>query len=247
MRAGSELFAPDARGPVLCLITDRHLVEPRALEDLVVGAVEGGVNLVQLREKDLPTRSLLELANRLQAALAGRATLVVNSRADVAFAARTDGVHLPSDGLPAEGARAVLGSSALIGQSVHSVAEVAQAAVAGAVDYVELGTIFPSRSHPGGPTLGVQAIRAAAAHPVPILAVGGITPENAGSVIAAGAAGVAVISAILGDPNPRSAAARLAASAADAWAQRRPLPSLRQAQGRLWGPRAGGASPRGGG
>ncbi|MBI4213258.1 MAG: thiamine phosphate synthase [Chloroflexi bacterium] len=207
--------------PVICLITDRRLTSNVALESVVSAAVEGGVNLVQLREKDLPTRELLALARRLRDALAGRAPLVINSRADIALAAHTDGVHLPADGLSIEGARAVLGTDALVGQSVHSVEEVARCIGVGA-DYVELGTVFSSRSHPEGPVIGVDAIRAAATHAIPILAVGGITPENASDLIRAGAAGVAVISAILAAADPRTSAARLADAAMEAWATRSP-------------------------
>jgi thiamine-phosphate diphosphorylase len=111
-----------------------------------------------------------------------------------------------------------------VGRSVHS-AEEARAVAPDALDYVELGTIFPSRSHPGGQTLGLDAIRGAAGCGVPIVAVGGITPENAGAVIAAGADGVAVITAILGQRDPGAAAARLCEAAQTAWSQRELTPS----------------------
>src|SRR5207253_1231999 len=117
-------------------------------------------------------------------------------RADVAFAAGADGVHLPSDGMPASTVREILGGDAIIGQSVHSVEEARQVSGSG-VDYIELGTIFPSRSHPDGPVLGLAPVREAASFGTPVLAVGGISATNIASVIEAGAAGVAVISAIL--------------------------------------------------
>jgi len=195
--------------PVLCLVTDRGLVGDTRLVDVVVEAAIGGVNLVQLREKDLPTRELLGVP------------LVVNSRADVAFAAGAAGVHLPADGLPVAGARAALGGACLVGRSVHSAAE-AERAAGNDVDYLILGTIFPSGSHTEGPSIGVDAVRAAAGGLVPLVGIGGITPENAGSVMAAGADGVAVISAILGRDDPRSAASKLAGSVRAAWNARKP-------------------------
>lgn len=182
-------------------------------------AVEAGVTMVQLREKDLPTRDLLSLATALIDAIGGRADLLVNGRADVAFAARAAGVHLPSDGLPIGGARAAIGRSALLGRSVHSVEE-AVALSTEDLDYVELGTIFPSRSHPGVPVLGLDAVRRASVSPLPVLAIGGIDARNAASVVAAGACGVAVISAILGAADPGAAAERLAQAVKDGWAAR---------------------------
>jgi thiamine-phosphate pyrophosphorylase len=206
--------------PLVCLVTDRKVVRNDGLVEAVAAAVSGGVNLVQLREKDLPTRELLDLALRLRAAVEPFGVpLVVNGRADVAFAAGATGVHLPADGLPVAGARAVLGSDALIGRSVHSPAEAGL--IAGEpVDYLVLGTIFASVSHPESLSIGVEAIRAAAGSRVPLLAIGGITPENADSVVAAGADGVAVISAILGQSEPQRAARELCQVVEQAWRTR---------------------------
>jgi thiamine-phosphate pyrophosphorylase len=206
-------------GPIVCLITDRQLVGDGSLPQVVAEAVDGGVTMVQLREKDLPTRDLLELASRLREVVRPPALLLVNGRADVAFTVQADGVHLPSDGLPIAGARAVLPEGSLIGRSAHRIHEVEQARADGA-DYVELGTVFASWSHPGGATIGVQGIQAAARIGIPLLAVGGITPENAADVIRAGANGVAVISTVLAAPDPGRAAERLAQAVREAWAER---------------------------
>ena len=205
--------------PIICLITDRQIANQRPLEEIVAAAVDGGVNLVQLREKDLPTRQLLDLANRLHAAIDGRAPLLINGRLDVAIASESEGVHLPSDGLLPNHARTILGKDAIVGQTIHSVTEIADYAKSD-IDYVELGTIFPSRSHPGGEPLGLFAVRSAAEQPVPVIAVGGITAKNVANVIEAGASGVAVISAIMGGADPRGAAAQLVANAAEAWTHR---------------------------
>lgn len=175
--------------------------------------------MVQLREKDLPTRELLRLAMALGDAVGDRADLLVNGRADVAFAAGAAGVHLPSDGLPIEGARAAIGRAALLGRSVHSMDE-ARAASAADLDYMELGTIFPSRSHPRGPVLGLDAVREASTLALPVLAIGGIDARNAASVLVAGACGVAVISAILSAADPGVAAEQLCRAVRDGWAAR---------------------------
>jgi thiamine-phosphate pyrophosphorylase len=211
----------ELRLPIVCLVTDRTLVDARRLPEAAAEAAAGGVNLVQLREKDLPTRELLDLARKLRAALDPLGVpLIVNGRADVAFAAGAAGVHLPADGLPVAGARAALGTGVLVGRSVHSADEALQIANED-VDYVVLGTMFPSASHVNGPTIGVHAVRAGAGSKAPLVAIGGITAENAGSVIAAGADGVAVISAILGSSDPRAAARELSQAVREAWASRR--------------------------
>jgi thiamine-phosphate pyrophosphorylase len=179
--------------------------------------------MVQLREKDLSADELLDLARRIRGAIGRSTSLVINAQVEVAAAVDADGVHVPSDGLAIDFARQEVGPTMLIGRSVHSVREATRAASEG-VDYVELGTIFPSRSHPGGATQGLEPIRAAARVGVPVIAVGGITATNAAGVIAAGASGIAVISAILGDPNPRAAARRLADVVEAAWS-RHPAPA----------------------
>ncbi|MBI3978972.1 MAG: thiamine phosphate synthase [Chloroflexi bacterium] len=198
--------------PALCLVTDRRICVPADLAAAVEQAVSGGVTLVQVREKDLPAGELCELVARVLAAVAGRARVVVSDRLDVALAVGADGVHLPGSGLPVEAARRLTPSGFLIGRSVHRPEEAAAAEHAGA-DYVVLGTIFTTASKPGlapaGPGL-IAATRALCR--LPILAIGGITAANAGDAIAAGADGVAAISAILADADPAGAAARLAAA-----------------------------------
>jgi thiamine-phosphate pyrophosphorylase len=206
---------------MICLITDRTLATDRPLEAVVAAAVEGGVTMVQLREKDLPPPELLDLALRLRGAIGNDALLLVNGPLAVAVDAAADGIHLPSDGIATHIARQTCGGTMLVGRSVHRTAEVAAAAAEG-VDYVELGTIFPSRSHPGGRVQGLGPITEAARSGVPLLAVGGITDTNAADVIAAGASGVAVISAILADRDPCAAARRLADTVHEAWRQAHP-------------------------
>jgi thiamine-phosphate diphosphorylase len=212
--------------PVICLITDRTLCTD--LAPVVAQAVHGGVNMVQVREKDLPTRELLALTQRLEEVIGDRAQLMVNGRADIAFAASAAGVHLSSEGLPAGALRDIL-PGAIVGRSVHTESEMKWASEE-PLDYLELGTVYPSRSHPAGPALGVVSFRrlvagSSVAARLPVIAVGGITPQNAAEVIEAGAAGVAVISSILAAADPRAAAEDLGAAVRLAWEQRRSVTS----------------------
>lgn len=183
--------------PILCLVTDRTACLGRPLEQVAARAVEAGVGLVQLREKDLPARELLELGRSLLGPVRARgAALVVNDRLDVALALGADGVHLGGGSLPVDEARRVVGNRMLVGASVHSLAEAVRAEGDGA-DYLVLGTIFETRSHPGVRPAGPALVsKVAEAVRIPIVAIGGIVSGNAPSVMAAGASGVAVITAI---------------------------------------------------
>jgi thiamine-phosphate pyrophosphorylase len=201
--------------PCLTLITDRSLCRGLSLEEAVARAVAGGVNVVQLREKDLTAAELVPLADRLRAIMQGKALLIVNSRLDVAQVCAADGVHLPERGASVAATRRLAGDGFIIGRSVHSVEEAVKAQEEGA-DYVQVGAIFPTRSHPGPPA-GLALLESVAARvTIPVLAVGGITGENVGQVMRAGARGAAVISAILGAPSPGAAARRLAEAMAEA-------------------------------
>jgi len=202
--------------PCLILITDRRLCQRLSLEEAVARAVAGGVNVVQLREKDLAAVQLVPLADRLRAITQGKALLIVNRRLDVALLCAADGVHLPERGPSVAATRRLAGDGFIIGRSVHSVEEAVKAQEEGA-DYVQVGAIFPTRSHPGVSPGGPALLESVAARvTIPILAVGGITAENVGQVMRAGASGAAVISAILGSPSPAAAARRLAEAMVEA-------------------------------
>ena len=202
--------------PCLILITDRRLCQRLSLEEAVARAVAGGVNVVQLREKDLAAVQLVPLADRLRAITQGKALLIVNRRLDVALLCAADGVHLPERGPSVAATRRLAGDGFIIGRSVHSVEEAVKAQEEGA-DYVQVGAIFPTRSHPGVSPGGPALLKSVAARvTIPILAVGGITAENVGEVMQAGARGAAVISAILGSPSPAAAARRLAEAMVEA-------------------------------
>lgn len=205
--------------PCLCLVTGRT-VTGGDLDDLVervVQAVRGGVDLVQLREKDLPGGELLQLARSLLEAIGGQAKLIVNERADVALAAGAHGVQLGESGLPVNAARQTIGGGALIGRSVHSAPTAAQAEAEGA-DFLIVGTMFTSSSHPGEEPMGPELIGCISRDcQLPLIGIGGITLKNASAVIEAGASGVAVISSILEAPDPEEAATRLKKSINEAW------------------------------
>ena len=195
--------------PCLCLVTDRKLCPPGSLEERVSAAVAGGVDMVQLREKDMPAGEMLDLARRLRSITGGKALLVVNDRLDVALAAGVDGVQLPEASLSVSDARQIVPSGFLVGKSVHGI-PVATVAAAEGADYLVLGTIFPTGSKPGADTGGVPLVSNVAGQvAAPVIAIGGVDSRNAASVIEAGARGIAVVSAILGSEDPEWAARKL--------------------------------------
>jgi thiamine-phosphate pyrophosphorylase len=182
--------------PVVCLITDRARVGGAdGVVERVRWAARAGVHLVQVRERDLDGGSLTALVRRCLDAVAGsRARVLVNDRLDVALAAGAHGVHLRADSMPARAVRSRCPSGFLIGRSVHARDEAIAVTAAGGLDYLLFGTVFPTASKPGRGETGTPALAdVVAATAVPVLAVGGVTPDNVGMVAAAGAAGFAAI------------------------------------------------------
>jgi len=197
-----------ARRLRLYLVTDRKSTGGRPLVDVVGAALRGGVDAVQLREKDLSARELCELAVALRAICSRyNAALLINDRIDVALAANADGVHLPVDSFHIDDARGLLGPDKLIGASTHSVEEARAAAMAGA-DFVVFGPLFDTASKRiYGKPLGVDAVDEVVRRVrVPVLGIGGISPERAVLVCGRGASGVAAVSGILQAPDPEAAA-----------------------------------------
>jgi thiamine-phosphate pyrophosphorylase len=195
--------------PILCYVTDRRLLpsagaDPaRALLECVAGAARAGVDWIQLREKDLEGRALFDLAagavDACAAADAAKpARVLINDRLDIAWAAQAAGVHLGENSLPVEEVarwrkRASRGDF-LIGASCHSLEAAARAAAAGA-DYVFFGPVFatPSKQAFGAPQGARELERVCRAVALPVVAIGGVTAENAGACLQAGAAGIAAI------------------------------------------------------
>ena len=193
----------------LYVVLDRSATAGRDLDTVLEAALEGGARIVQLREKTLPSGTLFPLAERLRARCrAAGVPFIVNDRVDLAVAVGADGVHLGQDDLPPAAARALLKPGMILGLSTHSVAQAEAAQTAGA-DYVAVGSMYPTATKPEFQLVGPALVRELRPRiRVPLVAIGGITPENAGDVIAAGADAVAVISAVCGAPDPAAAARR---------------------------------------
>jgi thiamine-phosphate pyrophosphorylase len=186
---------------------------------VVEACVAAGVDLVQVRARELSGLELLAHTDEIVAAArsgaaarGGKVRVVVNRRLDVALAAGADGVHLGFDGMAPERARALLGLRGWIGVATHSADEVAAAHQVGAT-YVHLAPVHAPLSKPATRApLGLATLARAAGHGIPILAQGGVTAENAAACIRAGAAGVAVTGALLLADDPAAAARRLRAA-----------------------------------
>ena len=184
----------------LYLIADRAACAPRPLETVLVEALDAGVRLVQLREKDLDADALSRLAERiLRLTDACGASLLINTDAEVAARIGAGGVHLPAPRPSPRSVRQRFGNAFLIGCSAHNLRELSRSAE-GHADFVTYSPIFQPGSKPGytGPEVGLKGLRAAVrATDLPVFALGGITPERAAGCRAAGASGMAVMSGIL--------------------------------------------------
>jgi len=190
------------------------------IEKLVTEAVAGGVTMVQLRDRDLPAGELLELARTLKRVTRGKALLVINDRADIVQGIEADGLQLPEAGLPTRMARNLVGRYAVVGRSVHDADSARRASEEGA-EFVVAGTIYKSTSKPETKPQGTGVIAEITKDSsLPVLAIGGITVENVADVVKAGAAGVAVISAISKAEDPKAAAEALTAALKEAFAAR---------------------------
>jgi thiamine-phosphate pyrophosphorylase len=169
-------------------------------ENITSAALAGGATVVQLRDKQASSRQLYEIALRLRGLLAGaNIPLIVNDRVDIVLGADAQGVHVGPDDLPVAVARRILGAARVVGASAGTVAEAVDAERAGA-DYLGVGPVYPTGTKPdAGAPIGLEGLRRIASSvTIPVVGIGGITVDNAGDVIEAGAAGVAVISAVAG-------------------------------------------------
>ena len=201
----------DPAALLLYLCTDRTLALGRPLPEAVAAAIDGGVTMIQLREKDASSREFYEFALELRALTKSRRIpLVINDRLDIALAVEADGLHIGRSDLPPETVRRLVGGRMFIGVSAGTVEEALEAQAAGA-DYIGAGAVFPTGSKAdAGDAIGPEALAAICrAVRIPAAGIGGIGPANAGAVMKAGAAGIAVISAILSQPDIRAAAAEL--------------------------------------
>lgn len=195
----------------LCLVADVEAAGERDLCPIVAEALAGGITLLQLRAKKLDTRPFLDLAlDLLPLVRSAGVPLIINDRVDIALASGADGVHLGQNDMPPAAARKLLGNNKIIGISANTVEEAA-AAEAGGADYIGLSPVFgtPSKTDTD-PPMGLSGIRRLTdAVTIPGIAIGGINRDNAADVFSAGAAGIAVISAIMGAEDVKEAAAEL--------------------------------------
>ena len=202
--------APDVS---LYLVTDSRLSLGRPVAEVVRAAAQNGVTIVQLREKDCSTRDFIALARRVREILAPLGIpLIINDRLDVALAAGADGVHIGQSDMPYGNARRLLGEDAIIGLSVGTPEE-ARVAEMLDVDYLGVSPVFstPTKTDTGDAweIEGLKILRTRSRHR--LVAIGGINQTNAATVMAAGADGIAVVSAICAADDPGKAARQLRA------------------------------------
>ncbi len=192
----------------LYLVTDAALCDPLGIEQTVAAAVQGGATMVQLRDKHASDEQMIAQAKRLKAMLAGSGVpLIINDRLNVALASQADGLHVGQSDTAVQEARHALGQDAIIGLSINTLAHLQSAPVT-LLDYVGLGPVFATGSKQDhAQPIGFDGLaQLAQACPLPSVAIGGLKAEHLAQVKAAGADGIAVISAICGQPDPRLAA-----------------------------------------
>ncbi|NYT71364.1 thiamine phosphate synthase [Halomonas sp. QX-2] len=192
----------------LYLVTDATLCREHGLEQTVEAAVKGGVTIVQLRDKHASDEQMIAQAKRLKALLAGTdVPLIINDRLQVALESQADGLHVGQSDATVQQARRALGEQAIIGLSINTIAQL-QVSPLELLDYVGIGPVFATESKQDhAQPIGFGGLAALVkACPLPSVAIGGLKASHAISVQRAGANGVAVISAICGQPDPYQAA-----------------------------------------
>lgn len=195
----------------LYILTDERAARGRSLIDLVAAALRGGATAIQLREKSSSALAQIQLGHELRRLTREAGALfIVNDRVDLALAVEADGVHLGQDDVPVDLARKILGPEAIIGGSAGNLDELRLSLAAG-VDYLGVGPMYPTASKSDAGTaigpVGLAAIRQRT--DLPIVGVGGIDETNVPAVLAAGANGVAIISAVIGADDAEGAARQL--------------------------------------
>ena len=195
----------------LYLVTDRNLARGRRIEDIVTEAVAGGVTMVQLREKDIDTRSFIDLALKLKDTLRPYGVpLIINDRVDVALASDADGVHIGQSDMPYAMARKLLGPDRIIGLSVENFDQIEEANALD-VDYIGVSPVFatPTKTDTAEP-FGLDGLRKAVNMSVhPTVAIGGMNERTAADVMACGTDGIAVVSAIVCATDPKESSKNL--------------------------------------
>ncbi|MFO7727166.1 MAG: thiamine phosphate synthase [Desulfonatronovibrio sp.] len=196
----------------LYLVTDQGLCLGRNLVDVVRGAVAGGVNIVQIREKDSDTRDFLHLAEAMKRALQySHVPLIINDRVDVALACQADGVHVGQSDLPCAVVREMIGPDKILGVSINTCEQIREA-LQSDVDYLSLSPVFPTPTKADTTEpFGIEGLaRARGMTDRPLITIGGINKSNLREIISTGIDGIAVVSAICSAPSPETAARELA-------------------------------------
>jgi thiamine-phosphate pyrophosphorylase len=216
------------RDLLLYLCTDRIISLGRPITETVEAVIAGGVTMIQIREKETSTREFYDIARSVQAITQNRhIPLVINDRLDIALAIGAEGLHIGQSDLPLREARRIAGKDMFIGVSVSTVEE-ALAAEADGADYLGAGAVFPTGSKAdAGEAIGLDGLAAICkAVRIPVVGIGGVALPNAPGVLKNGAIGVAVISAILSQPDIHAAARSLRAALGVPQAAYRPLGSV---------------------
>ena len=201
---------------VLHVLTDREWSRSRDMLTVASAALDGGATVIQLRDKIASTHVLVEEGLALRELTRRRgALLIVNDRIDVALAVDADGAHVGQDDMPAELARKLLGPNRILGVSAGNLQE-ATAAVASGADYLGVGPIYATRGKAdAGDPIGLSLLKELAArYVIPLVAIGGINANKAGAVVQAGAAGIAVITAVVNAEDITAATKALVAAIA---------------------------------
>jgi thiamine-phosphate pyrophosphorylase len=195
----------------ICLVTDRDLAKGRSLIDVVGAAVQGGVTMVQLREKNATTRAFLEEARALKALLTPLGVpLVINDRVDIALAVDAEGIHVGQTDMPVEQVRAIA-PGRIVGLSITNATQMARADTQ-LCDYLGVGPLYLQQTKADASTpLGVEGFaKLRAMTDRPVMAIGGLKADNSAPVLGAGANGLAIVSGIISADDPRAAAAEFA-------------------------------------
>jgi thiamine-phosphate pyrophosphorylase len=194
----------------LYAITDPELAISHGLANQVQAALAGGARIIQYRDKSEDhQRRYIEASQLRHLTKQYQALLIINDDVDLAWRTGADGIHLGRDDMALAEARQRLGASAIIGVSCYNRLELARQAVQNGADYIAFGRFFPSRSKPGAVQAQPELLRCARDElHLPLVAIGGITPENGRQLLAAGADMLAVIHAVFGQPDVRQACAR---------------------------------------
>lgn len=195
---------------LLYAVTDRHWLDGRTLKEVVLESLEGGVTMLQLREKHLDEAHFLEEAKELQTLCRSwHVPFLINDNVEIALAMEADGVHVGQSDMAAGDVRKKLGDDKIIGVSAQTVEQALLAEKAGA-DYLGVGAVFPTSSKDNANEVTYETLKAiCSAVSIPVVAIGGITQENVHRLAGSGICGAAVISAIYAEPNIKKAAVEL--------------------------------------